>query len=279
MRRLTPIAPLALAVLACAPATNVTPEPAPVQAAESEGTTAPAAAPALAPAPATVDDDAPTGLAAAVQGLWSLELRGVPDEGKPFWLFSGNRVTALRLQGGRLVEEGSDNFRVLDDCRSRTFDPGGSSLDIGPGVFGPGNGMALCWTLLRVDSDSLVYSAMEDVVRLDRRDMAMLDTQPAANTSPLQGRWQSLDDPKAGLVITDTQMGDSYQGFDARMDSYSRVAACPTGPMAEAPGAYIVRDAGEGEVFCYRIIAADSRTLELVPDTGRGNTLRFQRAD
>ena len=97
--------------------------------------------------------------------------------------------------------------------------------------------------------------------------------------APLQGDWVGVDDPKAGLVITNTELGHRYEGVDDRsMIPLMPVTDCKSQSFAPdtTPIAAFITSGGDGERQCYTVLSVSEDVLELSV-AGRGNTLRYRR--
>ena len=101
----------------------------------------------------------------------------------------------------------------------------------------------------------------------------VMATSPLA---PLQGDWISADDARSGLRIYGTRFILLHDGQETEAFGLSLVADCATRAPATTLSAFTLDDA---DGSCYSVIEASPDALVLAPANGRGNTLRYTRAD
>jgi hypothetical protein len=106
--------------------------------------------------------------------------------------------------------------------------------------------------------------------------------KPAWESYPvlLQGKWQSLQDPRSVLLITRTTYQEKYPGFPDSKLTYHITNTCPD-PDAPAiknqvRDVLVTYDASTATSYCYSIDELTSSRLTLLY-FGRGNSLRFKR--
>ena len=106
-------------------------------------------------------------------------------------------------------------------------------------------------------------------------DDPFLSKKDAATAKNLQGTWQSADDPKSSVKISDGNYSEMYEGQTPAPMRYIYFPTCPKdcNPIAKMPCLKII---GQDEI-CYTIVKADGKTLELSQIGGTGNTNKYVR--
>ena len=94
--------------------------------------------------------------------------------------------------------------------------------------------------------------------------------------APLQGDWIGADDPRSGLRIDGTRFILLHDGAETEAFGLSLVADCAARAPTTTLSALTLDDA---DGSCYSVIEATPDALVLAPANGRGNTLRYTRAD
>lgn len=90
------------------------------------------------------------------------------------------------------------------------------------------------------------------------------------------GDWQSSQDPKAQLVITESDYSERYDGKVKATFPYQLLDTCPASCGKELPDTPCLSISGQDQV-CYVIVLADGENLELSQVNGTGNTNQYQR--
>jgi hypothetical protein len=97
------------------------------------------------------------------------------------------------------------------------------------------------------------------------------DLRPS-ESAPLGGVWQSADDAASTLELTDGRFRERYDGEAMADESFEIVDSCDGSPEVEA--GYL--SVGDGR--CFALVEVSDQVLVL-SYVGRGNTLRYVRAD
>jgi hypothetical protein len=106
------------------------------------------------------------------------------------------------------------------------------------------------------------------------REAATPEAAPAG-AAALQGKWQSLEDPKAEISIENTVYKDIYDGKEMSSGEFSYNADCADAACKEGKspnGCFSIEDK-KSQMTCFSIVnlTADALDCSLVGGTGKTN--------
>lgn len=91
----------------------------------------------------------------------------------------------------------------------------------------------------------------------------------------LEGKWQSISDPKSEIIISNGKFLEQYEGKEMFSESFSYHKTCP-GDCGESGGEACIRIVGQ-DIICHTVVQLDKTTLSLSMVGGRGNTNTYKR--